>query len=128
MTRRIVKGLTGFIATVAAGLVMAGAPATNFRTLFSAAIDAPDGLVKTEVHGPLLRKIQSDIHTNARIFVEVKVIQVLLQPGCKRLKVTFSAPESRLPTMDGGVAPLDGVGFDLNMCRDGNPPGVITAN
>ena len=107
--------------------VSAYSPATDFRTLFTMAIDAPSGVVKSEVHGPLLNKIQSEVHTNARVFVEVRAIQVLPQPGCKRLKVTFSAPESRLPTKDGGTAPLDGVGFEVNMCRDGNPPGVISS-
>ena len=106
---------------------MASAPATDFRTLFAAAIDAQNGVVESEVQGPLLKNIQRNIHTDARIFVEVRAIQVLPQPGCKRLKVTFSAPESRLPTKDGGTAPLDGVGFEVNICRDGNPPGLINS-
>lgn len=95
---------------------------TNFRALFAEAIDSPNGNARTEVRGALLEKMQSEIKTNARIFVDVKTIGTLKQPGCKRLQVLFSAPESRLPTKDGGVAPLKGVGFQLNMCRDGRPP------
>ena len=119
--------MLGVCAVTCAGTVEAAAPATDFRSLFTKVIDAPGGVVKTELHGPLLQKVQSEVHTDARVFVEVRAIQVLPQPGCKRLKVIFSAPESRLPTKDGGTAPLDGVGFEVNMCRDGNPPGLINS-
>ncbi len=126
------QSLVGIAARVMAALttvlycaVVLAVP-TDFRVLFATAIDAPNGVVKSEVQGPLLKKIQSEVHTDARVFVEVRAIQVLPQPGCKRLQVTFSSPDSRLPTRDGGSAPLSGVGFALNMCRDGNPPGIVS--
>lgn len=101
---------------------------TDFRVLFIQALEAKSGVVRAEMQGALLAKMQSEIHTDARIFVEVRAVQTLPQEGCKRLKVTFSAPDSRLPTKDGGTAPLDGVGFSFNICRDGNPPGIVGAS
>lgn len=101
---------------------------TDFRGLFRQAIDAPPGqVIHTELTGTVAARIQKQIGTNARVYADVRTVRVLPQAGCRRLAVEFSAPEARVPTKDGGHAPLQGVGFQLNICRDGSPGGPEVA-
>jgi hypothetical protein len=94
---------------------------TDFKMLFKQALET-SGVVRAELSGPVLKKIQNQINSDARIFVEIQAIRALPQEGCKRLKVLFSAPDAKLPTSAGTTVPLEGLGFQLNLCPDMNPP------
>lgn len=98
---------------------------TDFRALFAQAIDSKDGRIGAQLKGPLAERMKAELKTDANIFVGIAVVKALPQPGCARLAVQFIAPNAKLPTANGGVSPLKGVGFELNMCRDGNPPILI---
>jgi hypothetical protein len=111
------------VAAMSAHWGQAAAPSgADVRALMISAIDAFDGRAGAELDGAAAQKIRDAIgEPKARILVEITTVKRFKQEGCSRLKVRFTAPETRLKTSDGGTQPMDWA-MTLNMCKNGMPP------
>ena len=94
---------------------------TDFRALFAHAIDAPDGRAHVTVEGKVARDIQQKIGTTAPVVADVRTVKSWQQAGCKRLAVKLTTPDFKMKTSAGQMRPF-GVEYELNVCRDGQPP------
>lgn len=95
---------------------------TDFKALLLEAINAPTGISKAEVTGPLADKIRGQIgQPTATVMAAVSVIEKLPQEGCKRLLIQITTPGTLLATSDGKSRPLEMM-MKLNMCPNGLPP------
>jgi hypothetical protein len=87
--------------------------------LMREAIDAPDGMAKGVIVGPVARKFSQATGSHAPVRVEVSTLQSFGQEGCRRLNVRLT--QADVPTTAGKRVEFDAA-FQLNLCRDGNPP------
>lgn len=102
-----------------AGAVPAPEVAADLRPFLVAAIDAPDGRASGTLAGPFAELLRSRGISAAPIFVEVTTLRAYREPGCKRLNVQFRQRAVKV----GDAPPTDReIAFQLNYCRDGQPP------
>jgi len=91
----------------------------DLRPLLVAAIDAPDGRAAGTLAGPLAEVLRMRGVSAAPLLVEVTTLASHQQPGCKRLNVRFQQRDVKI----GNAPPADReLAFQLNYCRDGQPP------
>jgi hypothetical protein len=109
----------GLLATPSAPAAQGPEVATDLRPFLIAAIDAPDGRAAGTLAGPLAEVLRSRGISSAPLRVEVTTLRAYREPGCKRLNVHFRQREVKL----GDAPPTDReLAFQLNYCRDGQPP------
>ena len=102
-----------------AGAAPAPEVAADLRPFLVAAIDAPDGRAAGTLAGPLAEVLRSRGISAAPLLVEVTTLRAYREPGCKRLNVQFQQRAVKL----GDAPPTDReLAFQLNYCRDGQPP------
>ncbi len=107
---------------VLCGLSMAGggeALATDLKQHLIAAIDSPEGRADGDLSGPMAAFFQSQTRSSAPIRVQVRTLKRFAQAGCARLQATLIQEE--VPTREGKQIPF-AVRYELNLCRDGQPP------
>ena len=91
----------------------------DLRPLLVAAIDAPDGRAAGTLAGPLAEALRMRGVSGAPLLVEVTTLASHQQTGCKRLNVRFRQRDVKI----GDAPPEDReLAFQLNYCRDGQPP------
>jgi hypothetical protein len=91
----------------------------DLRPLLLEAIDAADGAARGVLAGPPSEVLRRRGVSSEPLEVEVTTLKVYRQPGCKRLNVRFA--QRAVKTGDG--PPKDrAMAFQLNYCRDGQPP------
>lgn len=96
----------------------------NVRGLLLAAIDSKNGMSDAWLIGDMAQKLKTDTKApaNSRVKASVSTLQVI-RPGCKRLRLLLSIPSHKMLTTKGTMETFQ-MYYDLNLCRDGQPPQV----
>jgi hypothetical protein len=106
-------GVTSIDATASTHLVQ------DLRHLLIEALDAADGTSRGVLAGPPSEVLRRRGLSSEPLEVEVTTLKVYRQPGCKRLNVRFAQRAVKA----GDAPPRDrAMAFQLNYCRDGQPP------
>jgi hypothetical protein len=95
-------------------------PIDDVRVLMIAAIDSPTGTASGFLSGKQADAITQQFKASSPILIDVSTERRYQQPGCSRLKVTFSQEGLHLPGFSTPQRRTVDVG--LNYCRDGKPP------
>ena len=93
--------------------------AADLKQVLIAAIDAPDGRSDGELGGRMAEFFKGQTRSSAPVRVQVRTLRKFAEPGCARLKATLIQDD--VPTKDGQRIPF-AVRYELNLCRDGQPP------
>jgi hypothetical protein len=95
-------------------------PVEDFKVLMVSAIDSPTGEAHGLLVGEMARAITEKLRAKGPVLVDVTTERRYKQPGCSRLKVSFSQEGVMLP---GAKAPRkQTLDLGINYCRDGLPP------
>ncbi len=95
-------------------------PVQDVRTLLVSAIDSPSGQAQGVLVGQTASLIVERFKAAGPILIDVSTERRYRQPGCSRLKLTFSQEGVHLPGAAGPERRTVDIG--LNYCRDGTPP------
>ena len=113
-----------YIITIAALALVAttasAAESFSVKALLMQALNAPDGAAKGIVVGKEADAIHAATGAPDPVRAEVSTIKKYNQEGCSRLAVKLVQPNT--PTKEGGKADLV-LNYELNLCRNGMPPG-----
>ena len=93
--------------------------AADLKQHLIAAIDAPDGRYDGELSGRMAEFFKGQTRSPAPVRVQVRTLSKFATAGCARLEATLIQDD--VPTKDGKRIPL-AVRYELNLCRDGQPP------
>ena len=94
---------------------------TDFKQLVLKAMKSPDGSATAMVDGPVADMVRGQIQKpDARVAVTVTTVRPLPIKGCKRMKLEFSTPGTKIKSFDGTMRPLE-LAFQMNMCENGTP-------
>lgn len=93
--------------------------ASELKSHLLAAIDAPSGKSEGELNGSMAEFFKAQTRSSAPVQVQVKTIKRFSAPGCARLEATLR--QEAVPTTNGRQIPF-AVRYELNLCRDGQPP------
>lgn len=115
---RVVATLALVLAHLAAASA-AAAENASVGQLMLQAIDAPEGMARGIIGGPVARKFRETTGSVSPVTAEVTTLSSFSQDGCKRLKVRLG--QANVPTADGRLAEFS-FAYELNLCRDGIPP------
>lgn len=92
----------------------------DVRVLLIAAIDSPTGQAQGVLSGQMAKLITERFKATGPILIDVTTEKRYRQPGCSRLKLSFSQDGVNLPGASGPERRTVDIG--LNYCRDGTPP------
>ena len=95
-------------------------PVDDVRVLLITAIDSPTGQAQGVLTGQMASLITDRFRASGPILIDVTTERRYRQPGCSRLKLTFSQDGVNLPGASGAERRTVDIG--LNYCRDGTPP------
>jgi hypothetical protein len=119
------KSVLALVATISP--LVAGAqgssprvPIDDARVLLIAAIDSPTGQAQGILVGQMANLITDRFRATGPILIDVTTERRYRQPGCSRLRLTFSQEGVNLPGASGPERRTVDIG--LNYCRDGTPP------
>ena len=93
--------------------------AADLKQHLIAAIDAPDGRSDGELSGRMADFFKGQTRSPAPVRLQVRTLRKFAEAGCARLEATLIQED--VPTKDGKRIPL-AVRYELNLCRDGQPP------
>jgi hypothetical protein len=93
--------------------------AADLKQHLIAAIDAPDGRSDGDLSGRMAEFFKGQTRSSAPVRVQVRTLRKFAEAGCARLEATLIQDD--VPTKDGKRIPL-AVRYELNLCRDGQPP------
>ena len=93
--------------------------AADLKAQLIAAIDAHEGRSEGELSGPMAEVFQAQTRSSAPVRVQVRRLIAFAQAGCARLQATLMQED--VPTREGKRVPF-AVRYELNLCRDGQPP------
>ena len=93
--------------------------AADLKQHLIAAIDAPDGRSDGELSGRMAEFFKGQTRSSSPVRVQVRTLRKFATAGCARLEATLIQDD--VPTKDGKRIPL-AVRYELNLCRDGQPP------
>ena len=93
--------------------------AADLKQHLIAAIDAPDGRSDGELSGRMAEFFKGQTRSPAPVRLQVRTLRKFAEAGCARLEATLIQDE--VPTKDGKRIPF-AVRYELNLCRDGQPP------
>jgi hypothetical protein len=93
--------------------------AADLKQHLIAAIDAPNGQSDGELSGPMAEFLKAQTRSTAPVMVQVRTVKKFAAAGCARLQATLL--QDAVPTQDGKRIPF-AVRYELNLCRDGQPP------
>ncbi|WP_299162240.1 hypothetical protein [Accumulibacter sp.] len=93
--------------------------AADLKQHLIAAIDAPDGRSDGDLSGRMAEFFKGQTRSSAPVRVQVRTLRKFATAGCARLVATLIQDD--VPTKDGKRIPL-AVRYELNLCRDGQPP------
>ena len=92
----------------------------DVRLLLVEAIDSPSGEAHGRLTGEMARLLAQRFRTSAPLLIDVSTERRYKQPGCSRLKLSFTQEGVNLPGATAAERKSSDVG--LNYCRDGKPP------
>lgn len=126
MTKRLLILMLLSLGCASAAVVAAPAlqETSKVRGLLLSAIDSKDGTSDAWLVGPMAQtlKNQTKAPANSRVKAAVSTLKVI-RPGCKRLRLLLSIPSHKMLTTKGTMEMFQ-MYYDLNICRDGQPPQV----
>jgi hypothetical protein len=93
--------------------------AADLKQHLIAAIDAPNGKSDGELSGSMAEFFKAQTHSTSPVMVQVRTVKKFAAAGCARLQATLL--QDAVPTQDGKLIPF-AVRYELNLCRDGQPP------
>lgn len=93
--------------------------AADLKQHLIAAIDAPNGQSDGELSGSMAEFFKAQTHSSAPVMVQVRTVKKFAEVGCARLQATLM--QDAVPTQDGKLIPF-AVRYELNLCRNGQPP------
>ncbi|WP_374690613.1 hypothetical protein, partial [Accumulibacter sp.] len=93
--------------------------AADLKAHLLAALDAPEGRSDGELSGPMAALFQAQTRSSGPVRVQVRTLRRSAQAGCARLQATLLQDE--VPTREGTRVAF-AVRYELNLCRDGQPP------
>ena len=93
--------------------------AADLKAHLLAALDSPEGRSDGDLSGPLAEFFQAQTRSSAAVRVQVRTLTKFAQEGCARLQATLLQDD--VPTREGQRVPF-AVRYELNLCRDGQPP------
>lgn len=93
--------------------------AADLKQHLIAAIDAPNGQSDGELSGSMAEFFKAQTHSSAPVMVQVRTVKKFAEAGCARLQATLM--QDAVPTQDGKLIPF-AVRYELNLCRNGQPP------
>lgn len=97
---------------------------TQIKPLLIDAIDAPGGKSKAWLEGEMADKLRVGIKAPPKTPVLATVSTIHeFRPGCKRLRLVLTTPKHLMKTVKGTLEPFS-MFYELNLCRDGQPPQV----
>jgi hypothetical protein len=91
----------------------------DLKQVLIAAIDAPDGRSDGELSGRMAEFFKGQTRSSAPVRLQVRTLRKFAEAGCARLEATLIQDD--VPTGDGKRVPF-AVRYELNLCRDGQPP------
>ena len=93
--------------------------AADLKQYLIMAIDAPNGQSEGELTGPMAEYFKAQTRSSASLKVQIRTVSKFAEAGCARLQATLMQDE--VPTQDGKKIPF-AVRYELNLCRNGQPP------
>ena len=93
--------------------------AADLKQHLIAAIDAPDGRSDGDLSGRMAEFFKGQTRSSSPLRVQVRTLSKFATAACARLEATLIQDD--VPTKDGKRVPL-AVRYELNLCRDGQPP------
>lgn len=93
--------------------------AADLKAHLIAAIDAPAGRSDGDLTGPMADFFSAQTRSSAPVRVQVRTLSRFAEAGCARLEATLIQDE--VPTREGERIPF-AVRYEINLCRDGQPP------
>ena len=72
-----------------------------------------------ELNGPTAEFFKAQTRSSVPVMVQVRTVKKFAEAGCARLQATLA--QDAVPTQDGKRIPFV-VRYELNLCRDGQPP------
>jgi len=93
--------------------------AADLKHYLIMAIDAHNGQSDGELTGPMAEYFKAQTRSSAPLKVQVRTVSKFAEAGCARLQATLMQDE--VPTQDGMKIPF-AVRYELNLCRNGQPP------
>ena len=93
--------------------------AADLKAHLLAGLDAPGGRAEGDLSGPMADLFRAQTRSSAPVRVQVRRLTTFAQAGCARLQATLVQED--VPTREGKRVPL-AVRYELNVCRDGQPP------
>jgi hypothetical protein len=94
--------------------------AADLKTHLLAAIDSREGRSEGDLSGPMAERFKAQTQSDTPVRVQVRTLTKFAQAGCARLQATLVQED--VPTREGKRLPF-AVRYELNLCRDGQPPG-----
>ncbi len=93
--------------------------AGELKQYLIAAIDSSDGRSDGELSGSMAEFFKLQTHSSAPVKVQVRTLSKFSEPGCARLEANLI--QENVPTKEGKQIPVV-IRYELNLCRDGQPP------
>ncbi|WP_291981858.1 hypothetical protein [Candidatus Accumulibacter sp. ACC005] len=93
--------------------------AADLKHHLIAAIDAPDGRSDGELSGRMAEFFKGQTRSSAPVRLQVRTLRKFAEAGCARLEAMLI--QNEVPIGDGKRVPF-AVRYELNLCRDGQPP------
>lgn len=95
---------------------------TNIKSLIEKVIKNPSTRVKAELRGEIANNILTKTNGKPPVNVEVAALNRLTEPGCYRIGIGFTLPNTYLVRKDG--QPSEPLAFwqQMNLCESGLAP------
>ena len=93
--------------------------AADLKAHLLAALDSPGGRSEGDLSGRMADLVRAQTRSSAPVRVQVRRLTTFAQAGCARLQATLVQED--VPTSEGKQFPF-AVRYELNLCRDGQPP------
>ena len=93
--------------------------AADLKHYLIMAIDAPNGQSDGELTGPMAEYFKGQTRSSAPLMVQIRTVNKFAGEGCARLQATLM--QDAVPTQEGKQI-LFAVRYELNLCRNGQPP------
>lgn len=93
--------------------------ASELKQHLLSAIEAPTGKSEGELSGSMAEFFKAQTRSGSPVRVQVRTIQRFTEAGCARLEATLL--QDSVPTTNGRQIPF-AVRYELNLCRNGQPP------
>jgi hypothetical protein len=94
----------------------------DMHDAFMAALHSSEGGYKGELRGDFAAFVREKLNTSSSVFVDVQVVRVFKQVGCKRLQAKITVPDVKWQDKKTGNDILFSYEYAMNLCSDGGPP------